>query len=94
MSGRRLPMRIRVDEAGRIDVIDPGFDTLPLLQAVDPEFRIRSAPLAGFTTPRLRQALRTGCGVPTDRLGDETEAGLWELHAAAVERLRNERGRA
>lgn len=90
MSGRRLTMRVRVDEGGGIEVIDPGFDTLPLLQAVDPEFRIRSAPLSGFTASRLRQALRTGCGVLADRLRDETETELWDLHAVSVERLHSQ----
>lgn len=88
MSGRRLPMRIRVDEVGGIEVIDPGFDTLPLLQAVDPEFRIKSAPLPGFTAPRLQQTRKIGCGIAADRLREEPEARLWELHAAGLDRLR------
>lgn len=90
MSGRRLPMRIRIDDAGRIEVIDPGFDTLPLLQAVDPEFQIRSAPLPGFTGSRLHRTRRIGCGVSADRLADTSETSLQRLHAAAMERLRSQ----
>lgn len=90
MSGRRLPMRIRVDDVGGVEIIDPGFDALPLLQAVDPEFRVRLTPLPGFTVPRLRQGRRTGCGVSVDRLTDATEASLWTLHASGMERLRSQ----
>lgn len=90
MSLRRLPMRIRIDEAGGIEVIDPSVDELPLLRSVDPTFEVRSAPLPGFTGPRLHQTRRAGCGVSVARLQDESEAQLWELHAAGMERLRSQ----
>lgn len=90
MSLRRLPMRIRIDEAGGIEVIDPSFDELPLLRSVDPTFEVRSVPLPGFTGPRLHQTKWAGCGVSVARLQDESEAQLWELHAAGMERLRSQ----
>lgn len=90
MSLRRLPMRIRIDDAGGIEVIDPSFDELPLLRLVDPTFEIRSAPLSGFTGPRLYQTRRAGCGVSVDRLSNITEDALWELHVAGMERLRSQ----
>lgn len=90
MSLRRLPMRIRIDDAGGIEVIDPSYDALPLLRSVDPTFEVRLAPLPGFTGPRLHQTRRAGCGVPVDRLSNITEDALWELHVAGMERLRSQ----
>ncbi len=46
---RRTAVRVRVDDAGNLEVVDPGYDTLPLLRAVDPYFTIATERLAGFT---------------------------------------------
>lgn len=71
-------------------MIDPSFDELPLLRSVDPAFEVRSAPLHGFTAPRVQRARGAGCGVSVARLAETSEASLWELHAAAMERLRSQ----
>lgn len=83
-------LRIRVDDSGALEVIDPSFDELPLLRSVDPTFEVRSAPLPGFTGPRLHQTRRAGCGVLADQLRDITEDALWDLHAVGMERLRSQ----
>jgi hypothetical protein len=49
----RTALRLRLDDTGRLEVVDPGFDTLPLLCAIDPGFRVQQAPLPGFTAPRV-----------------------------------------
>lgn len=84
----RESARIRIDDEGRLEVIDPGFDSLSLLRAVDPEFRVRRARLAGFTAPRLLRARAVTCGLTAQQLAAEPEAGLWEAHSETMERLR------
>ena len=46
----RRNLRLRVDDTGSLEVVDPGLDTLELLQAIDPGFRepsISGTPVVG-----------------------------------------------
>lgn len=52
---RKIKMRVMTD--GTLEVIDPAMEDLPLLQAIDPDYRIITAPLKGFVAPRF-QSLR------------------------------------
>lgn len=84
----RESARIRIDDAGCLEVVDPGFDSLPLLRAVDPEFCVRRARLAGFTVPRFLRARAMTCGLTVQQLTVEPETGLWEAHRETMERPR------
>src|SRR5437762_2852641 len=80
--------RIRIDDAGQLEIVDPGFDSLELLQAVDPDFQIRRAPLASFTSPRFLKLRNAGCGILSEQLSRLTEDQLWTVHATAMETWR------
>src|SRR6185369_16903901 len=47
----RRNSKIRIDDDGRLEVVDPGFDSLELLRAVDPDFRVRHTRLPSFVSP-------------------------------------------
>jgi putative pyruvate formate lyase activating enzyme len=93
---RRQPIRVRLDGRGVIDIVDPGYDSLPLLQAVDSDYDVPSAALPGFTRPRIYVAQRYGIKIPARLLaalpdplltaGDDTL--LWMVHRATLNRLR------
>ena len=52
----RKVLRIRVSSDGALEVVDPGFDALPLLREVDQRFAVRSAPLPCFASPRFMRS--------------------------------------
>lgn len=82
--GRRN-LRVRVDENGRIEIIDPGFDTLPLLQEIDPAFRARARTLPKFRAPRfleLRACYATQ--VSKQHVRDLSLETLWAIHDVAM----------
>jgi putative pyruvate formate lyase activating enzyme len=80
-------LRVRVDEIGRLEILDPGFDTLPLLREIDPAFQVRIEKLSNFTVPRF-QILREHT---TDISMQDADAlsveALWVAHDAAMARL-------
>jgi putative pyruvate formate lyase activating enzyme len=78
-----------VDDPGLLEIVDPGFDELPLLQAIDSGYEVRASPLSGFTTPRFLAARHVGCGVPVQHLYKSSEAQLWEIHAAVLTGVRS-----
>lgn len=80
--------RIRIDDDGQLEIVDPGFDSLELLQAVDADFQIRQSPLASFTSPRFLKLQNAGCGILSEQLNGLTEDQLWTAHAAVVETCR------
>jgi putative pyruvate formate lyase activating enzyme len=86
----RHQARIRIDDDGRLEVVDPGFDSLDLLRAIDPDFQVRTTNLPEFNSPRFLRARENGCGVTTGRLVGETDSALWEAHDAAVNCLRED----
>lgn len=83
----RRNLRLRIDEDGRLEVVDPGFDTLDLLRSIRPDFDVRQAALPGFSTPRFLQAREASCGLSLEDLTQTPEAGLWEAHQLAMESL-------
>ena len=84
----RTATRVRIDETGALEVVDPGFDAVPLLRSVDPAFDIRRAPLDGFVAPRLLETLAVGCGVPGADLGSVPDRDLWTVHRDLRRRMR------
>lgn len=89
---RRNPMRLRMDDVGGMEVVDPGWDSLDLLRAIDPGFEVRTAALADFRTPRFLGIRQTGCGRNLSVLNKMSEGRLWEIHHHAMERFRSGRG--
>lgn len=93
---RRQTMRVRLDERGDIEIVDPGYDSLELLRAVDPEYGIPATPLPGFAAPRIRAALQRGMELPAHLhaedsvswLAAEDSASLWAIHRTMLHRGR------
>lgn len=84
---RRTQLRVRIDDRGALEIVDPGWDSLDLLRSVDPSFEIRCASLTGDTTPRFLQLLRIGCGYSSVEIGRLPLANLWDVHAHAMDHL-------
>lgn len=80
----RNDLRLRVDDLGQLEVVDPGFDTLDLLRIVDPGFEVRHAPLPGFTVPRAAQTCLAGCGSDAETLASLSDRELWKKHDTVV----------
>lgn len=87
MTAARRTTCLRIDDEGRLEVVDPGFDSLTLLRSIDPGFRVRRAGLAGFTSPRFLRLRETICSLMAWQLAGEPEAALWEAHEAAMKSL-------
>src|SRR3990172_711355 len=85
----RKNTRIRVDQEGHLEVVDPGFDSVDLLRSVDPSFRVRRSKLVGFTSPGFLRSRELACGVTAQELRTLPEETLWYIHNALVNRLRN-----
>lgn len=85
MARRKLDLRVRPD--GSLEVVDPSFDTLALLQEVDPRFTVRSAPLPRFDSPRFVRTNRTGAGATRREAEQLTLDQLCALHGERLEAL-------
>jgi uncharacterized Fe-S radical SAM superfamily protein PflX len=85
---RRQPLRARADDSGNIEIVDPGFDSLPLIHAIDPEHSIRSEELPGFVRPRVLATRTAGTDILVPEIANLDGAVLWNLHRTMVARVR------
>lgn len=84
----RQPLqRYRIDDTGRLEIVDPGFEDLDLLCTLDPTFRVRQEPLPGFTAPRLQRTRQYGTGVTEAEARKMPDAELWACHTGALARM-------
>lgn len=79
----RQQLRLRVQDGGRLEVVDPDLASLPLLRAIDPRFRVRRAPLPGFGQPRILATLATRLPIAKAALAALSEVELWQIHESA-----------
>jgi putative pyruvate formate lyase activating enzyme len=86
----RKNLKIRVDAEGRLEIVDPGYDTLALICSIDPGFKIKTAPLPFFTSPRFLKVREMGCGLSFEGLENTGEGDLWDLHDHLLDRLMTE----
>lgn len=84
----RKKLRLRIDDTGRLEAVDPGFDCLSLLRSIDPGFQVRQAGLPGFSSPRFFGLREVGCLLPASCLSEEPEELLWNAHNTAMKLLR------
>lgn len=80
----RTSDRIRIGDDGRLEVVDPGFDILPLLREIDPDFEVQSRPLPGFVSPGFLKTRDIGTSLTRGELAGESEATLWRMHVDAI----------
>jgi putative pyruvate formate lyase activating enzyme len=91
MRARRERLRIRVSDTGEIEVVDPGFDAIRLFRAIDPGYRVRTAALPGFSSPRFLRLRQSGTDLGPKDLECLTEADLWRIHDRLMRRFRQGR---
>ena len=75
-------MKSRIDSEGNLAVVDPGFDSLELLQTIYPEYEISMAELPGFTSPRF--LLTRNMGSSVSDLTELSEDNLWDIHDSVM----------
>lgn len=85
--GRR-ETRLRIDEHGALEIIDPTFEDVPLLREIDPSFEVSVAELPGVVEPRLCKVRRHGSGVSRSRLAADGGQDLWDRHDSALSTLK------
>lgn len=83
----RKNLKVRVDDEGRMEVVDPGYDTLELLRSINPDFEIRMAPLPLFSAPRFLTARKMCCGLNLGDLKNISDEELWKMHSCILERI-------
>jgi putative pyruvate formate lyase activating enzyme len=73
-------MRIRIDVMGQLEIIDPDFSCIGLLKELDPDFKVMSETLPGFTTARFLSIRQSGCGLTLNDMVGFDDDFLWNLH--------------
>ena len=84
MTGRHA-LRLRIDPSGSLEVVDPGWECMPLLTALDPHFVVRTAELPSFVRPRVTELRRVRTGIPVAALAAAPLEELWTHHDAAMQ---------
>ena len=86
----RKVLRIRVSSDGALEIVDPGFDALPLLREVDHRFAVRSAPLPNFTSPRFVRSRAVGTPISAEDAKRMTLEELRAIHHRSMDQLRSD----
>lgn len=76
---RRNP-RLRIDDLGKLEVVDPSFDFLDLLQEIDPGFSVLTADLPGFKWPGFQAMRAAKYPVELSLLSSLSDSELWRMH--------------
>lgn len=80
----RFNCKMRVLLDGSVEVVDPTPEDLPLLQEIDPDYRIRIAPLQGFKRPRFQELRRWKIPILEKELLNVDTSTLKNLHEAEM----------
>lgn len=73
---------------GMVEVVDPCMEDLDLLKAVDPDYRILSAPLHGFTFPRFQTLRNWQTELSKEDISEISSDGLVEIHSREMDVIR------
>lgn len=84
---QRCNSRVRIHNNGELEIVDPGFDDLPLLRLVDPAFRISKQRLPGFKSPRFARLREVRVPMTVDELAIAADEDLWIFHDDLLARL-------
>lgn len=71
---------MRVDEVGRLEIVDPGLEDLVLLRQIDPHFAVETEALPGFERPRCQLLRQAMTGLPASMLAELPIESLWVIH--------------
>lgn len=80
MTVRRASVRVRVDDVGGVEIVDPGFAELPLLHEINPAFEVRSQRLLGFSRPSLLAVRARYTPIGMDAARALSDRALWGIH--------------
>lgn len=80
----RQYLKTRVLEDGRVEIVDPDIEMLPLLRTINPEFRIRRARLENFSKPRLMSTKTHILPLNRHDISERSTAELWTIHDTAL----------
>lgn len=84
---RQTELRLRIDPQGSLEIVDPGWDCLPLMRSLDPAFTVASKPLPDNPSPRFLQVRRTGSGYSRQQVRALPSPELWLLHTRLLSGL-------
>lgn len=80
----RRAIRLRVDPAGGLEIVDPDPSLVDVLRAVDPEFAVQKAPLEGFQRPRVQDTRNRYLALTDEDLRSLSTDDLWRRHDLAL----------
>ncbi|MEK9149219.1 MAG: hypothetical protein AAB267_04145, partial [Candidatus Desantisbacteria bacterium] len=83
----RYNRKLRVSTDGVLQIVDPDLSDLLLLQSIDPDYRIKTAPLPGFTTPRFLLARLKKTPLLKEELPFMTKDALEEIHERMLKEM-------
>ncbi|HED00476.1 MAG TPA: hypothetical protein ENN18_08840 [Proteobacteria bacterium] len=85
----RQSVTTRLLEDGGVEVVDPDWESLPLLKAIQPDFKVRRSRLEKFLSPRLQRAKQFLLPIERKEIGDLTYEQLWAVHDTAIGAFRS-----
>jgi len=76
----RVALKTRLLEDGGMEIVDPDMESLPLLRAINPGFKIKRSTIQSFQKPHLKVTIRQLLPVGKDDLMKIKTRELWDLH--------------
>ncbi|MBU0701128.1 hypothetical protein KKE26_07555 [bacterium] len=83
----RYSRKLRVSTNGVLQIVDPDIGDLSFLQSIDPDYRIKTALLPGFTTPRFLLAMVKKTPLLKEKLPYMTKDALEEIHEKILKEI-------
>jgi uncharacterized Fe-S radical SAM superfamily protein PflX len=90
MSMFRHSQKIRILTDGVLQIVDPDISYLPFLQSIDPDYRIKTAPLPGFIRPRFLLTRKRRILLRKDELPLMTKGALDKIHKRMLNEIAKE----
>lgn len=80
----RAALKTRLLEDGRMELVDPDIEALPLLKAINPGFKVNRGRLHNFSGPRLLVTRKKYLPFKKSDLPEFSTENLWVLHDEAL----------
>lgn len=84
----RSQLKMRVMQDGLLEVVDPALEDLPLLREIAPDYRVETAKLRGFNSPRFQRARNLRLPLTTEDIKRLPDTELFECHAEWMKMLK------
>jgi len=76
--------RYRILADGKLEIVDPRWEDLPVLRALNPTYEVPTAPLMGFVKPLFLKTRAIGTGLGGNELSEREGEFLWSVHERAL----------